>query len=175
MKKNILNKKGFTLVETLIYVAIFALVSTALISFILNILNIHAKNYVEQEVEANARMALDIISGRIRAASDINIGTSVFGSDPGLISLAMADVSKNPTIIDLSADNGTLRIKEGTSAYVNLTSSGVKITNLVFTHLSQTALRDNIRVEITVEYNNSSGDKEYQFAQTLQTAINLRK
>ena len=140
----------------------------------MSISNSRNKNYVVQEVQANARVALDIIGQRVRAASGVNIGSSTFGSDPGVLSLVMTDGAKNPTIINLDQDDGVLQITEGLSGAVSLTSDEVKITNLVFTNLTPSGERENIKVEMTVEYA-SAEDVEFSYSQSYQTAVSLRQ
>lgn len=166
---------GFTLVETLIYIAIFAATITSLVSFSILISDANIKNYVVEEVQTNGRSAMDLIGQKIRAATDVNAGSSVFGSDPGVLSLAMADGAKNPTIIDLSQNDGILRIKEGAGSAIAITSSKIKITNLVFTDLSTGSSKKNIRVQLTAEFNNLGSDIKYNYSQSFQTAVSLRQ
>ncbi len=87
----------------------------------------------------------------------------------------MTDPNKNPTIINLDSDDGVLQITEGSSSPVAITSNEVKITNLVFTNLTSTSAQENIRIEITVEYDNEGSDIEYTFSQNLRTAVSIRQ
>jgi len=167
--------KGFTLIELLIYIAIIGGVISVFVIFGLSVNELSSKNYVVQEVHANARMALDLISQKIRAANEVNIGSSVFDSDPGVLSLSMASSAINPTVISLGQDNGVIQITSGSSDPVSITSDEVNVTNLVFTNLTGTGDIENIRVEITLEYNNPSGDVVYEYSQSLQTSVSLRQ
>lgn len=170
------KQTGFTLIETILYLAITGIIITGLVLFGVTISNSRAKNYVAQEVQANGRVALDLISQKIRAANGVNVGASVFNTDPGILSLSMADGGKNPTIIDLTANDGILRIKEGASAAVSITSNEVKITNLVFTDLSSTSARENVRVNLTIDFDDGgSGDVRYIFSKSWQKAVSLRQ
>jgi type II secretory pathway pseudopilin PulG len=169
------SQSGFTLVETLIYLAIVGMAVTSFVIFSIGVGDSRTKNYVAQEVHGNTRTGLDLITQRMRAATGINTASSTFATDPGVLSLVMADAAKNPTTIDLSADDGILQIKEGTGSVVAVTSDEVKITNLVFTNLTASSTRENIRVEITAEYNNPSGDVEFTYTQSLQTAVSVRQ
>lgn len=168
-------QNGFTLIELLIYIAIVGAVAVTFVNFSVSISNSGNKSFVVQEVHGNGRVALDLISQRIRAATGVNTGSSTFNSDPGVLSLEMADAAKNPTIINLTADDGVLQIKEGASSAIAITSDEVKITNLVFTNLTPTGARENIRIQLTVGYNNSSGDVEYTYSKSFQTAVSLRQ
>ncbi len=110
------GSRGFTLIETIIYIAILGMIASAFIFFSVSVSNSRDKTYVVQEVQANARMALELISQKIRSANGVNLESSIFESNPGRLSLSMASSSLNPTIIDLSRDNGNLRIIQGTSS-----------------------------------------------------------
>lgn len=167
------DAQGSTLIEIMIYVAIIGLVVVSFIQFSVSISNSRGKVYVEQEVQANARVALNLISQKIRVAKGVNTGASTFDSDPGVLSLEMADAAKNPTIFSLSADDGVLQITEGTADPVNITSDETRISNLIFTDLTATSSREHIRVQLEVEY--AAEDIIYEYKQSLQTAASLRE
>ncbi len=169
-----INEKGFTLIETIIYVAILALVVGAFISFSLSITYSRNKAYVVQEVQSNSRLAVDIMSQKIRAATGLNVGASTFDSDPGVLSLSMSDGSQNPTIFSLDQDNGRLQIQEGLNSPVYLTSDEVKVTNLTFEKLSPRR-RENIGINMTIEFNAASSSMEYEYSQDIQTSVNIRQ
>lgn len=166
---------GFTLIETIIYIGIIGLVISSFVFFSLTISNSRAKTYVTQETQANGRDAIEAITRKIRSASGINSGDSVFSSDPGSLSLVMPEAAKNPTLINLSQDNGVLRIKEGGADFIPVVSDEVKITNLVFTDLTPPGGPGNIKIEMTVEYNGSGQDVNYSASQSLETTVSLRR
>jgi type II secretory pathway pseudopilin PulG len=170
-----LNMKGFTLIETLIYIAIIGGVVATFVTFSLTVSDARNKTYVVQEVQGNTRTALNLITQRIHAATKINTSTSVFGTDPGTLSLAMASSTLNPTIINLTADDGQLQIKEGTGSAVAITSDELKVTNLVFYDLTATSTRENVQIGMTVEFNNPSSDAEFNASQTVTTTASVRQ
>ncbi|MFZ2190425.1 MAG: GIY-YIG nuclease family protein [Candidatus Magasanikiibacteriota bacterium] len=168
------NSAGFTLVETIIYVAIIGGIIATFISFSLNISNARNKTYVQEETQANARVVLNIITQKIQSASGVNTSASVFGVDPGVLSLAMSSSTLNPTIINLSADNGRLQIKEGDNATTTITTAQVQVNNLVFNNFSASSTRENIGVDLNVSFV-SSTDINFQSSQTLHTAVSVRE
>ncbi len=169
------TERAFTLVETLIYIGIVGAVVSAFVGFSLSVSDSRNKTYVAQEVQANARFAVDIISKKIKASNGINIASSTFNSDPGVLSLEMADITLNPTVFDLSVDDGILRITQGTSTPIMVVSDEVRVSNLVFTNLTASSSKENIKIEITVEFNDDSGDKELEYSQDLRTAVSVRR
>lgn len=167
------QQNGFTLVETIIYLAIMAIVMTSFLYFGSAIFDYRHKVYAVQEVQANERMAINFLSQKIREAKDVNIGQSIFNTDPGVLSLTMDDSNRNPTIISLNQDDGVLQITEGIFAPVAITSENVKIKNLVFTNLSSQSIK-NIKFNLTVEYSHGQNSKD-SYSNDLEIAVSLRR
>ncbi len=173
---NLPPRTGFTLLELIVYLAIISVIAVSFTSYTISITNTRTKTYVAQEVHANARAALETMSQRIQAATGVNIGASTFGVDPGVLSLIMADATKNPTILDLTANDGRLRIKEGSAGAVELTSNEVSVTNLVFTNLTPAGVpRENIRIQMTMQYNNPGSNVHYSYSKAFQTTVSVRQ
>ena len=86
----------------------------------------------------------------------------------------MADASKNPTIINLDQDNGTLQIKEGSGSEVAIVSNEVQVTNLIFTNLTGSSTRENIGMELSIEYKHT-GDKYYNYKNSLRSSASVRE
>lgn len=168
------HDSGFTLIETLIYITIMGLVVGSFSVFSISILNSRSKIYVTQEVNANVRVALDIISQKIRSSTGVNVAASAFGTNPGFLSLGTASSTLNPTTIGLNTADGVLEIKEGALATTSITSNEVSIINLVFTDMSGQDASKNVRVELTVGYNNPGSDIIYQYEQDAQTMVRVR-
>jgi type II secretory pathway pseudopilin PulG len=165
---------GFTLIETLIYIAIIGIIITSFVEFSISVSNSRGKAYVASEVQSNLRISMDLIRQRIREATDVITNSSTFGSNPGFLTLTMASSTLNPTTIGLSADNGILGIKEGNNATTTITSNEVFVTNLIFTNLTASTTRENIRIQMTIEYDDE-GDVYYEFGQSAQSAVSLRQ
>ena len=89
------------------------------------------------------------------------------------ISLGMVDLAKNPTILDVDA-NGIVRIKEGAASPVPITSDEVKAKKLGFT-IFTTGARENVLVNLTLEYDNPSGDAHYNYSKSFQTTVSVRQ
>lgn len=169
-----MNKQGFSLIETIIYVAIIGGVMAAFVSFALNISDSNSKTFVVQEVQANARLTMKTIAQNIRSANGVNLNNSVFATDPGVLSLSMASNTLNPLVISLSGDDGSLQIKAGENATTTITSVGIRVTNLIFNNFSASSTRENIAIDLTVEYA-SSTDNSVTYSQNFKSAVSLRE
>ena len=164
-------KKGFTLVEILIYIAILGLVLASITGFFLNTISANLKENSYQEVQQNGRFVMTKITQETKKA--IGINSPVPGSYGNSLSLVMSDSNLNPTVFDLN--NGKLRIAQGSSAPVDLTTDQVLVTNLQFTNLSYAGTPGTIRTEMTIEYLNPANKSEYQASLDLKTTVSLLK
>ncbi len=168
-----MNKQGFTLIELIIYVALIGGVVVALTSIALTIMQARSKAAVNQELNASARSGLEYITNAIRESDGVTLGGSVFGSDPGTLELSMPEASLDPTIFSLTADDGQLQVSENGVTTI-LMPTTVNVTNLEFTNLTGTGRTENIRIEITVEYNGAAS-QEFVASQSYQTTISVRQ
>lgn len=169
-----LKQSGFTLVEAIIFIAIFSIILVAVINVAVNASVARNKNYVASEVHQNARVILDFLSQRIRAANGVNIGASTFNTNPGVLSLSMATAGVNPTIFDRDSSSQGLRITEGVSSPLIITTNTVKLTKLVFKNVTGNSSRESIRIIITLEYANPS-DPQFSYSYDFQTTVSLRQ
>ena len=162
------TQKGLTLIETLLYVAIMGMMIQGFIIFTLSISGTNSKAYVIQEVQANTRMALDVISQKIRAADDI-----ITPSDGNATSTLVLDMPGLEPDLTFNVVDGVLGIIEGTASSTPITSNKVNVSNLIYTNLA-TGEKDNVKIEITTIYKIGES-KEFGHSQTLQTSVGLRK
>jgi len=164
------KRKGFTLLEILLYAGIAAVIlSTASFFFIL-MLKSRVENQTAAEVEQQGIQMMQIITQTARNAQGIN--SPAAGASAGSLSLALADSAKNPTVFDISAS--ILRIKEGSDPVVVLNSPNVTVTNLTFTNLSRTGTKGTVRIQFTLAHINPGAREEYEYAKTFYGSASLR-
>lgn len=125
-------RRGSSIIETMLYVALLAVIMGTLMVFLLNILGRESKIVTVMEVNQNARFALEKMDLTIRNSKDATVPTDG-GGTASTLSLNMADAGISPTVFAVS--NGVLTMKQGTAAAVPITSSSVKVSNLTFTNL----------------------------------------
>jgi type II secretory pathway pseudopilin PulG len=166
--------RGFTLLETIIYIAIASIVVASFTTFALSISDSRNKSYVAQEVQANTRTALELIRQNIYASDGVQIASSIFNTSPGYLVLTMPISAQDPTIIRLDGGSGVIFVKAGSSAEVPITSDTVFVDNLVFTNLSGVSTRDNIQVAISVSYRYDDS-VEFSYSQSARTAVGTRQ
>ncbi len=164
---------GFTLIELLIYVAFISIMATVFVNFSLDIAGSAQKSRVRQEVQQNARFAMDRMLQEVRAAEGLNVGASVFGSHPGILSLGTSVPATNPTVFDISG--GVLRMTQGASSPVALTASNLQASNLVFENLAIAGRTQHVRLTFTLRHPNPDNTEIYNASVTLYGSAVLRE
>lgn len=171
-------EKGTSLIEALLYIAIFSVIMMSVVVLGWNIIQSSIKVTTQQEVYSTARFISEKISYEIRNSAGINTASSNFGVNlavtPGAqLSLASSSAPSNPTIFDVSGNY--LRIKRGASAAVNLNSSATKVTSLVFTNYTSTDLTSqNVSFTITVANSYTGARQEYKATVTMEGSAEFR-
>jgi type II secretory pathway component PulJ len=164
------HRLGFSLLEVLLYVAIFAVVTTAIVGLAASVSRSNAAEEARAEVQQNLRFSLATVGEAVRRATGVTTPPAG-GTDPAL-QLTMADSTKNPTVFDVNQE--VLRLAEGIGAPQSLTSSRVRVTALSFQHLANAApAKPTVAVTMTVAFDDQ-GRPGYQYAKTEQTTVSLR-
>jgi len=66
-------RKGFTLTETLVYVAMLAIILVGVSSFLVWMFNVQAQSRVRRETLYNAQRTMDVMTYHIRRAEDVSV------------------------------------------------------------------------------------------------------
>lgn len=151
IKKNDYNKKGFTLVEFLLYISLFAIFFISLFSILHIFYNNQAKNNIRLEVEQQGQFISQIISQEIRNAQEIISPNNVSNQ----LSLLSFEASRSPLIISLV--NEQIMYQEGVNQAINLSSQRVKISDMLFENVSVASV-SAIRFSFTISLQDFSKD-----------------
>lgn len=169
-KRSTLNASfGFTLIETLVYIAIIGLVITTFVSYGLSIGATRNKNYSVSIVQSDGRTAMTILSQKIRDA--VSVVSPLPGSSADQLVLAMPAPQTN---ITFSLVNGQLQLIDGSGNTSVITGNNTQISALTFTNLLAGNRQDNIQIDLTIAYRHSS-DTAFTYTQRLHTAVSTRQ
>lgn len=168
-----MNHRGFSLIEMLLYIGITSLMLSVMFSFVLNMTNARAKVQANADIAYNANLIEDRLGDAVRHATAINTGASTFGTDPGVLSLTMADLAVSPTIFSLTANDGIVQVSQAGGAFAPLTTTNVKVTNFTFTNL--TSLKDVgiIQLNFTLQTVNNTMRPYDDASATFQTSFRI--
>ncbi|MEK7122246.1 MAG: hypothetical protein AAB855_00150, partial [Patescibacteria group bacterium] len=159
------------LLETVLYIAIAAVMLLSVIFFFLILLEGRTQARAINEVEQQGLHAMEIITSTIRNAENITSPTT--GSSASSLALDVVSVGNDPTVFDFSS--GALRITEGAGSGVALTSSHVTVSTLTFSNYSRSSTPGTIRIQFTLTYVSSSTQHEYTYAKTFISSASLRE
>lgn len=164
------NNKGFSLIETIVYIAIFSMFIGALVTFTLNINSSRLKSQTMLEVKGQGADLMRILTKTITNATAINYpGT---GLDSGTISVNTIDALKTPTIFSGSGE--AIYITEGANSALVLTNNKVKVTNLSFTNVSKINTPGLIQIRFTISNTASQKLPEQQYSIDFYGTASLR-
>lgn len=176
MKNIYHNQKnnGYTIIEMLLYIAIFSLIIGSILSVAMSIANQRILNQVTQEVDYQGNLAITNITQNLRNASTINTPTP--SNSSASLSYNTATLANNPTIYDVVNDQSVnkLRFTAGSSSSVYLTSSRVTMSNLNFSNRAITGGRDSIYISFTLTYHNPANKPQLDYQKNFYGVTTLR-
>jgi hypothetical protein len=167
-------------VEMIIYIAIFATVLFVIVQLFWQVQLSDIKGRVSRETKENASQAVEIFKHYVRQADDMNTGDSVFGSNPGVLSLENGETITIDTYTkDVMVGGKTqtirkLRLTEGGNPALDITSDHVNVDNFILTDLTQGDVPDAVLMDLTISEVNPGGDPLYEHSFSIQTGAVIR-
>ena len=123
MRLLIKNKEGLTLVEMLIYIAIFSISISAIVSYFLMINSVNTKSLIVSKVESDSQYIFSTLEKNILNSNDIIFPEE--GMSSSTLILATPDLT-------FHQKNGTLFLEESNGVEFPLSSNGIVVSDLEF-------------------------------------------
>lgn len=163
------NLRAFTLAETLIYVALFSLITSFVLVVFYQIIAGNNQDRNRVEVDAEAHFMMQKMLWALTGAQTIN--QPAVGASSSTLSVTKYNYGQNPIVFDIGSRN--LRITKGAGSAALLGSSRVFVNQLTFQHL---AAVQNTPEAVKITLNVISSDITMRTASTtLENTIYLRK
>jgi len=138
-----MKSKGFTLVETLIYLGLFVMLIIVIIDSI-SAISTSYKNIKElRAIESSAMASMDRMISEIRNANSVDTADTTFNSNPGQLSLINGTSTRKFYVL-----NNRLMINEDGSIGP-LTGSDIKVTSLIFRSIATTT-SSAVKIELSL-------------------------
>lgn len=150
-----LSRNGFSLIELLIYISIFSVISAVFIGVLSHATLGWTRSKVESEVQQNLRFAMEDIARTAQQA------TAVSSPSVGSSASALTAVVGGQNI-QYSLSGTVLQKQTDANPVENITTDAVKVTYLNFKTLQNTSLSNagiqatSTQFAMTVEYNSTN-------------------
>ena len=127
------KQKGFTLVEAIIYVALFVMLSTLLVDSLFIISRAYNDSRINRNLLNSAHVSVERMTREIRGANSwVSGDSSVFGFNPGKLTIKFADT----TTETFELSGGVILFTDKTGVTSNLTANNVNVDSLIFQNIS---------------------------------------
>ncbi len=136
---------GFTLIEVLIYSVIFVIAGGLLLNTLIVVTKVETNQSATVEVINQMDFVLQNIKRLVAQSSAIEVD----GGEKK-ITLYMSTDAKNPTVIKYKPSQKIIQVQEGTGAWMDLTTSKVKVDNAIFAKRSNPGGFDAVEVSLTM-------------------------
>lgn len=137
------SQLGYTLIEVLVYGAIFSLFLLLTVQIFLTIRTMTANSFVMVNLQQNYARIFSDFNQTVRAASNVIFPT------PGS---SGASLSLNNGEIVYQVNGGILQKVEGGTP-IGLTDEGISVSAITFENIGETTQIPTIRIQITVDSN----------------------
>lgn len=161
------RQRGFTLVEMVIYIAFFAMLSILAVDATMVVMKSFHTLRLSQSVNQSATVAMERMSREIRNAYSYDVLQSTLNTNPGRLTLNTKDSGGANTTIEFYMTAGNqLGMKEGGVDKGLLVTKSVKLTNLIFRPIT-TLNSKAIKIEATLEDTRSTTVQTVKFYDTI--------
>ncbi len=163
-KKFVSRREGFSLVELIIYIAIFTVSAIFLVAILTTITKIQTRQGSTGEVNRQIGFVGDTLKQMVQNSSLIDM---TFGTPTSTLRLRMATSTNDPTLMYLSGT--TVYLQQGSSNPVALTDSNVTVTGFTVTPYQNPGGTAIVQLDLSMSYN--AGNPAAQLTRSLETSV----
>lgn len=169
MNKALDTKKGFSLLEIVVYIAILVLMVGVILDITVSVVRSQRAIKASKSIENSAIVSIERISREIRKADSIDTVTSILDSNPGRIVLNGKDPNGNPRVVEFYLDASTIFLKENGIDLGPISQPDARVNSLVFRLFSNSDLM-GVRTETAIE----SGTSTHYRADNFYSSATIR-
>lgn len=140
--------RGYSLIELVIYIALFVTISLVVMQSLIAITKTYAAARTYRTLQQNGELVIERLTREIRQASSISPAGSVLGSSPGVLALGGEEADATPYTLSVGVTNGVVTLTKNVTA-TPLSSDEVSVDELIFWHVD-TLTEDAVRIQLTL-------------------------
>lgn len=159
MIKNANNQKGYVLVETLFYIALFVILSVAVIDALITM----TKAFKETTINAELVQSSSIMERLSREIKQANGATLISAGD---LKLNMKDDAGADKTVEFLFSSPDIQLLENNALVGNLNTPDIEITNLTFTEIT-TLKGKAVKIFLTAKSKRSPSGRTADFYDTV--------
>lgn len=169
------KKSGFTYIELLIYMSVFAVISFIFASILTTFTRLHTQQLAETELNNQLNFAIQTIQKLVASPETATITVNNGGSpqdqdvNPGsVLVLRRKNSSEDPTKIYVS--NNAVVIKKGGQAEAPITTNKVSVSTLIFNKKTNAPTFNSVKITLALQYAGVVGNISRQILATVGRA-----
>ena len=159
------QQKGFSLLEVVLYVALFTVLSGVVMNSIFQIMNSFSALRIARDINDSSVKVMERLTRDIKGATSIDQVNSIFNADPGRLTLNVVNASGTATTVEYVVINGALHVKENGVDQGSLMSAKTSIEGLVFRYIN-TGSTLGIKTELHLQSSRGSVSDDEHFYNT---------
>ncbi len=155
-------KKGFSLIEILVYMSILTMVISVLISTIVLLAKTYRHVSASRNIETSALLSLDRFTQVLHKGQSVDLAQSTIASNPGRL-MILGQEEGVQTTTEFYIEAGKLKMKINGEYEGDLTVSNVSVQSLIFRRF-ETPLSEAVRMELVLYPSDDSSKTETFYA-----------
>ena len=165
MSLNYKNKKGFSVLEMVVYVVILSIIFVIVVNTLLVIVRSYSFVKVSIDINSSATISMERMVQEIRRSLSIDDTLTILDSNPGRLVLNSTDSMGTPTTFDFYLDSGSLKLDQGGVLTGSLTKDNATVSNLIFRKIT-TGESEAIKIEMQIDASSGNTSKSEAFQNT---------
>ena len=146
-KNKKINSSGVSLVEMIIYAAIFSTISLVLVSFLVGAMRAWINAKTQRDLVVGAQHALNVVSQVVRPAQNIYLPESSLGVTLGALSVT---TEQNPPThnVKFYVANNTLYEQDGAAAAFAITPNNISVSQFQINTITSSSTPQGIQISL---------------------------
>lgn len=158
------DRRAFTLIELIVFVAIFAVSMAAFMSVFTSVVSVQVRQSAAAEVRSQSQFLLQTVQYYVERSSLVDLPTDTATTT---LTLRMSSSSEDPVVFDLQ--DGALQLSIAGDPEQAITSEQVEVSDLSFIKRANPGGKDSVAVSFAVSYVTDNPNRA--FSHSLRTAV----
>lgn len=160
------KQNGYSLVEIIVYLAIFSAISVLVINSFIVVASSFSATRTNRDLLESGSKSIERMAREIRQATSVDVTNSVLATSPGVLQLNSVDSSGTAVLIKFNVLNGALNMYEGGNLVGNILGQNITASSLIFRRISS-ANGEAVKIELTLTDSISKDSQTANFYDTI--------